>query len=427
MNMHRQGGAYQGALLTLVAVALPCLLFGWQAYDQYTIAQGLLKGDAEAEEEDLKPENSLYTRRDAMRGAEKRVDAALRGSIEPRVATIASLDVQLAARGVVMNAENKVVVGEATDDFTPWEQVNTQVEHIAKRQQATAEGVKHRMDRKFPEMKALIDSLRTQLNTVVQEATKRDDEFEKKKNELLERLDKLEAKDKKNEEEYQANYSTKATRKTQLDAKIRELLELRLNWLKELEADGEVVRTGVESGFVVANIGSRDRVVRGLKLEVFRYVKGNYFKKGMVEVVDVEPTQSVCRIVEEVDRRLQPIAIGDLLGNPVFDKRRPLIFVLAGEFKQFNKPDIAYFIRQCGSTVWDKLAPGVDYLVAGDRSEPDQDQAREFHVMAMTEAQLVRYLQTTFPKKAPEAQPAAKPAVEKPAAEKPAEAAAPAP
>jgi NAD-dependent DNA ligase len=91
-----------------------------------------------------------------------------------------------------------------------------------------------------------------------------------------------------------------------------------------------------------------------------------------------------------------PLSQNDYIGNPVFSTRRPKVFVLAGEFKVHNKSDLEMFIRQTGGIVRDKLSPGVDILVAGDRSDQDKDNAREYAVHAMSEEQLLKYIRRDF-------------------------------
>jgi hypothetical protein len=50
--------------------------------------------------------------------------------------------------------------------------------------------------------------------------------------------------------------------------------------------------------------------------------------------------------------------------------------VVAGEFKHYDKADLETFIRRTGGVVVDQLGPGCDYLVAGDRSDRQQADAR---------------------------------------------------
>ncbi len=192
------------------------------------------------------------------------------------------------------------------------------------------------------------------------------------------------------------DFSRNATKIGQLEDRIRDLLELELRWMTEVDADGSVLELGIEHGFVIIDIGKADKVFPGLILAAFQHEKGQYKEKGMVEVIDVDAHIATCRVVAEYDGRHYPIAKGDKVGNPVFDSARPKVFVLAGEFLNYNKADLEDFIVRTGGLVREKLSPGVDFLIAGERSDKQQDNAREYQVLAMKEEQLLRFLQTTF-------------------------------
>jgi hypothetical protein len=189
--------------------------------------------------------------------------------------------------------------------------------------------------------------------------------------------------------------STRLTRIGQMEVEIRKQLGLELHWLQDLDPVGRILQTA-GSGRVVINLGAKDRVTPGLRFETFQYDRGNYIEKGMVEVVEVRPTISLCRVLSVVNGKTWPIASDDLLGNPAFSSVKPRVFVVAGDFLQFSKADIETFLRQSGAEVRDHLGPGVDVLVAGKNSERDQDRAREYQVEAMDEARLLKYLRPEF-------------------------------
>ena len=150
------------------------------------------------------------------------------------------------------------------------------------------------------------------------------------------------------------------------------------------------------SPHLIINLGTSDRVVPGLLFEVFQYERGRYVEKGMVEVVQTQAQIATCRVLSVVDPRKAPLSKNDYISNPVFSIKRPKVFVVSGEFKTHNKEDLEMFIRQTGGIVREKLSPGVDILVAGERSDKDQDNAREYQVQAMTEVQLLKYIRRDF-------------------------------
>ena len=145
--------------------------------------------------------------------------------------------------------------------------------------------------------------------------------------------------------------------------------------MTEIQPDGQVMRLTPDRRTVMIDIGSTDRVMRGLKLEVFRRDRGNPVVKGMIEVIEVEAHWATCRVIDEIDPRREAISQGDFIGNPVFDTSDPKVFVLAGEFYRYNRGDLENFIRASGGVVHDELSPGTDFLVTGDRSDDVKDRA----------------------------------------------------
>ena len=223
-----------------------------------------------------------------------------------------------------------------------------------------------------------------------------DAQVQREEGDLLDEIADIEDESRAAERAHQDQLAELETQRGQLEASIRELLDLNLAFFSEIKPDGQVMRLTPDRRTVMIDIGSTDRVMRGLKLEVFRRDRGNPVVKGMVEVIEVEAHWATCRVIEEIDPRRDAIAQGDYVGNPVFDTRDPKVFVFAGEFYRFNRADLEDFVRASGGIVHSELSPGTDYLVAGDRSDDVQERARQYQLMAMTEDQLVRYLQPNF-------------------------------
>ncbi len=247
-----------------------------------------------------------------------------------------------------------------------------------------------------PALQEQIDQRAKEQQAVLAKASEMDKQFKEDEEKLTALKDELEKKKAEVEKQRRNDYGVGASDINKKEDSIRTLLELKLRWLKELEADGQILQVASHNHFVVINIGKRDRVFPGLILEVFQHEQGRYVEKGRLEVIDVQDQVSSCRITRELKPNERPISIGDFVANPVFDVKATKVFVLAGEFKQFNTDNLASFIRASGGEVREKLSPGVDFLIAGDRSDRQQDAAREYQVQAMTEAQLLMYVQPAF-------------------------------
>ncbi len=249
-----------------------------------------------------------------------------------------------------------------------------------------------------PSLDAAINSRQEELQTVLKRISDQDALFQKDREELTKKLDELAAARDKGEKQHRELYSRRATRVAQLEDKIRQLLELELKWVEELDADGSILEVAPDS--MVIDLGSQNRLIPGALFTVFNHDRGRYVEKGRIEVVSVQKQIAVARILSQMDERRNPIGKGDLIGNPVYDNLKPKVFVVAGEFKQFNKSDLEHFITAAGGIVSQELGPGCDFLVAGSRSDREQANARQYQILAMKEEQLLQFVPTTFAPKA---------------------------
>lgn len=395
MHSFRRGSAYHTALIAMIVLILLSLLFAILAFMAYDESQVLQIGDPEdrsTQEESLtryiEKQESLKTEIEAK---EEEIDG-LRDRLR-------HLEIELAARRAYYDPHNQrwVLGGDAHQ--TGWQNTSMVVATSLETMQIQQQKLEESAAQAFVPMEDLTRQFQDDLHAVMQRITESDSRLEEDRAKLLQQLDDIDAASEAADKQFSQDSSTLATRRSQLDARIRELLELYLQWVTTLEPDGKVIKTNHDSNVVMIDIGAGDRVFDGLRFEVFQYIQGEYVVKGMVEVIETRAQMAIARIVAELEPDDQPIAKNDLIANPVFHRERPRVFFLAGEFKLYNKEDLEYFIELTGGAVRQDLAPGVDFLVAGDRSERIQDRAREFKLKAITEEQLVRYLTTTFPPK----------------------------
>ena len=398
----RQGN---GGMMVLIFLAIFTIAFGAAAFMQNTAIKEQRKGDSQGT---IKPTQSLVAVNDNIFKAQQDISKKETRLAELNKATH-YYDREIAALGEFYRApykdpEGTIVPGEFIGlanradgtPFTHHNQANKLIQHqhdILKMWEAHF-GSAARQD--TPELKQAASDFREATNEIDREGGEAEENILGTIDRLQEELDKLRDRRSKIEADYRLQSSIKQTRKNQLEAKIRRLLELELRWMTSLESDGNILQTGVDYNFIIVNIGNKEGVQSGMRFEIFNHDKGQYKRKGMCEVIKVESTISTCRVMIEDDKKYDPIAIGDHIGNPVFDAHDPKTFVLAGEFKMFNKSDLEYFIKQAGGQVSPVLKPGVDFLVASHRSEEAQDNAREYDLLAMDEATLVKYLDTTF-------------------------------
>ncbi len=145
--------------------------------------------------------------------------------------------------------------------------------------------------------------------------------------------------------------------------------------------DSLVVATDAPQRQVYIDIGRDSRVVLGMTFEVYSNAaaiqpddSGNYPRgKATVEVIRIEDNSSVCRIIRE--NRGNPIVVGDVLANALFDPNKTYTFVVFGNFDaQRNgvatpqeRNEILGLIRQWGGEIAEDMTGNVDFLVLGQR------------------------------------------------------------
>jgi len=326
-------------------------------------------------------------------------------AVELRKREVYRADLEL-AKGRYLLVGDKVLAGIATHDQTEidgkplpdssWALTRTLIATSQKDTESLKAEHESPIRQKFEKLDQAVANRQDELQAVLKRINEQEGAFREDQDRLNAQIETLGVEKEKAEKANRADYSRLATKIGQQEDRIRDLLELELHWLTDLEPEGRLLEVNPTSPHVIINLGASDRVVPGLLFEVFQYDRGRYVEKGMVEVVQTQAQIATCRVLSVKDPRKLPLSQNDYIGNPVFSTRRPKVFVVSGEFKTHNKEDLEMFIRQTGGIVREKLSPGVDILIAGERSDKDQDNAREYAVHAMTEKQLLKYIRRDY-------------------------------
>ncbi|NRA40065.1 MAG: hypothetical protein HRU15_18115 [Planctomycetes bacterium] len=408
MNTHSSLHYRQGniGLTVLIFLVIFTLLFGTFAYIQYKHVEAVQTGDKAAK---ISPDKSIHKLGSKIKDQQKIIDEHNAYLDHLREASH-QYDLKIASHGEFYVSgymvpegggdaeEFKGLIGLLGDDavYTHNSQASKIINHDHDNMKMWEAHYRSTGRQDLPKLKEAKTTFEDATNDIIESSSTFE---ESKQNEIDKLQEDLEAlKDRQEDLKVKQRYdeSVALTQKAQLEAKIRQLLELELRWLKELESDGRLLQTGLDFDFIIVNIGRKEGVLPGMRFDIFNYERGTYVTKGRCEVIKVDETISTCRVVHIIDKRKNPISTGDHIGNPIFDTTSPKSFFLAGEFKIFNKEDIARFIVKGGGVIYDKLQPGVDFLIAGERSNKDQDQAREYNVLAMSEDTIVQYIHATF-------------------------------
>ncbi len=224
-----------------------------------------------------------------------------------------------------------------------------------------------------------IKELTDLISTVNQQTAKENEEYTARKNKLTE--------DRGNAEKETAAENEKfAADEIKVQNEIRELRR-QLEELKTREVirhditavHGKVLKPDIPNRTAFLDIGSRDRVRAGLKFMVGKYgVQGRFEYKGKVEVKKAWTTHSEVSIIEVVDPEQRPITEGDLLVNPLFSTKRPVVVAFAGEERpvklRYSVDEASRRIREIDSDVRKEVALDVDFVVfteAASGKQPD--------------------------------------------------------
>jgi hypothetical protein len=140
------------------------------------------------------------------------------------------------------------------------------------------------------------------------------------------------------------------------------------------KADGEIVRVDEPASVVYINLGSEDRVYRGLTFSVYDRAGGiprDGKPKAQVEILAMERRVATARILSS--ERKNPIAVGDSVANLIWDAGRQNQFVVAGEFDldRDGKTDydgiskIETLVRKWGGTIAEDVTADTDFVILG--------------------------------------------------------------
>jgi len=140
------------------------------------------------------------------------------------------------------------------------------------------------------------------------------------------------------------------------------------------QPDGKIVLIDDQTAIVHINIGTDDRVYRGLTFPVYDKnmpIPKDGKGKAEIEVFDVRKTISAARIIPSKMKR--PIILGDIIANLIWDSDKTNVFVVAGEFDLDGDEVIDYdaldkiksLIEKWGGRLADTVSIDTDFVVLG--------------------------------------------------------------
>ena len=147
--------------------------------------------------------------------------------------------------------------------------------------------------------------------------------------------------------------------------------------------DGEVAAVEPGGDLVVITLGSKDKLVIGMVFSVYGNASsirptasGEYLPgKAVIEVIGINETSARCRVINA--SRGNPVVIGDVIANPVYDPSKVYNFVVFGNFDvdndgiatPYERDALVAIINRWGGKVIDDISGDLDFLVLGRRPE----------------------------------------------------------
>lgn len=182
------------------------------------------------------------------------------------------------------------------------------------------------------------------------------------------------------------------------------------------QPDGEIYSSSSDNDTCYVDLNRKDRLLRGMLFEVFRYKKGGKeVPRGLVQIIQVGEKMSKARIVERVyngrtykmaDRRdlpdhvlrefkIDPLGGGDMIRNRLYDKTKKRVFVIAGKLtSSYKNEEAKRLIEELGDEVMPNISERTDFIVLGLGYEKDKNylKAKELGIPKMSERELLMVL-----------------------------------
>lgn len=153
------------------------------------------------------------------------------------------------------------------------------------------------------------------------------------------------------------------------------------------QPDAKIVRIDLQNGIVYLNVGTNNRIYRGLTFAIYdsnKPIPESGEGKAEIEVFQTSAQACAARIIKS-DKK-NPIVKEDIVANLIWDSKSSNRFVVAGNFDMDNngKPDldgrqrVIEMIQRWGGVVADEITIDIDFVVIGTPSDllsrPSQDE-----------------------------------------------------
>lgn len=235
---------------------------------------------------------------------------------------------------------------------------------VAQGQKASREAVAPEIPKKKEETIGLLQKEIARLN---EETAREKTQYNERKTKFTEDKTKAEGEIAQETEKYAAdeikvNNEIRELRRQLEELKVKEVIKHEINFIH-----GKILRPDVPNKIAFIDIGSRERVVPGMKFLVGnRGVQGKFEYKAKIDVKKAWMTYCEVSITEIYDKN-KPVVEGDHIVNPLFSKDRAIVVAFVGEDRplrlRYSVDEASRRIKEIGSEVRKDVTLDVDYVI----------------------------------------------------------------
>jgi len=235
---------------------------------------------------------------------------------------------------------------------------------VAELQKKNREEVAPQIPKKKEETRAVLQKEIARLNEEIarektqynERKTKFNEDKTKSEAEIAQEIEKYAA------DEIKVNNEIRELKRQLEELKVKEVIKHEINFIH-----GKILNPDVPNKTAFINIGSRERVVPGLKFLVGnRGVQGKFEYKAKIEVKKAWITYCEVAIIESYDKD-RPVVEGDHIVNPLFNKDRAIVVAFVGEDRplklRYSVDEASRRIKEIGSEVRKEVSLDVDYVI----------------------------------------------------------------
>ncbi len=157
--------------------------------------------------------------------------------------------------------------------------------------------------------------------------------------------------------------------------------------VQAFKPDANIVRIDLQNGIVYLNVGTNNRIYRGLTFAIYdrnQPIPESGEGKAEIEVFQTNEQACAARIIKS-DKK-NPIVKEDIVANLIWDSETSNNFVVAGDFDMNNdgrvdsdgRQQVVEMVERWGGTIMDAVTVDTDFIVVGMTpkvlTRPSQDE-----------------------------------------------------